>query len=163
MRQTHNGEWTFTGRHMLLIMVAFFGVTITVNLVLAFFATSSWTGLIVKNSYVASQEYNEKLAEARAQDALGWVSDLQHQSGELAFELRDESGGPLSAFEVRVICSRPTHEAEDLDLVLRETAPGRYAASVPLAPGLWNAEVNAVAPNGRTFRKLYRLSVPSKG
>ena len=71
MRQTHNGEWTFTGRHMLLVMVAFFGVTITVNLVLAFFATSSWTGLIVKNSYVASQEYNEKLAEARAQDALG--------------------------------------------------------------------------------------------
>ena len=163
MRSTQDSEWTFTGRHMLLVMAAFFGVTISVNLLLAFFASSSWTGLVVKNSYVASQEYNEKLADARAQDALGWSSELSQQDGEMVFVLSDENSGPLSSFEVTVLCSRPTHEAEDVRFALQEAAPGRYATDVSLQPGLWNAEVTAVAPDGRIFRKLYRISVTSKG
>lgn len=163
MRATQGGEWTFTGRHMVLVMVAFFGVTIAVNLLLAFFATSSWTGLVVKNSYVASQTYNEKLAEVRAQEALGWGSSLQYQAGELTFALQDEAGVPLSSFEVTVMYGRPAHESEDTRIALHESAPGRYAAEALLLPGVWNAEVTAVAPNGRVYRKLYRLTVSSKG
>ena len=53
----------FTGWHMVGVLGLFFGVTILVNLALAFFANGSWTGLIVKNSYVASQHYNERLAK----------------------------------------------------------------------------------------------------
>ena len=50
----------FTGRHMLAIMLAFFGVIIAVNLVMATLASKSWTGLVVKNTYVASQQFNRK-------------------------------------------------------------------------------------------------------
>ena len=56
----------FTGRHMLVIMVAFFSVIIAVNLTMAFFARSSWTGAVVENTYVASQQFNRKAAEGRA-------------------------------------------------------------------------------------------------
>jgi nitrogen fixation protein FixH len=61
----------FTGKHMLATMVAFFGVIITVNLIMARFAVTTWSGLVVPNTYVASQQFNAKAAEARAIDAIG--------------------------------------------------------------------------------------------
>ena len=55
----------FTGGHMLAVMVVFFGVVISVNVFLAVVANTSWTGFVVENSYVASQEFNHKAAEGR--------------------------------------------------------------------------------------------------
>ena len=43
---------TFTGWHMAVITISFFAVIIAVNLTLAVFASTSWTGLVVANSYV---------------------------------------------------------------------------------------------------------------
>ena len=63
----HQPGAVFSGRHMLLTMLAFFGVIIGVNLTMAWFARSSWTGLVVENSYVASQEFNAKM-EARIKE-----------------------------------------------------------------------------------------------
>ncbi len=48
----------FTGRKMLAIVVAFFAVIITVNLFMAYKAVGTFPGLVVKNSYVASQEFD---------------------------------------------------------------------------------------------------------
>ena len=57
--------FTFTGWHMLAIMLAFFGTIITVNFTMAYLATSSWSGLVVKNTYVASQQFNGKTEAIR--------------------------------------------------------------------------------------------------
>jgi nitrogen fixation protein FixH len=45
MQQSQKG-FVFTGYHMLAILVAFFGVIISVNLLMAYYANSSWSGLI---------------------------------------------------------------------------------------------------------------------
>ena len=66
----------FTGRHMAIIIISFFAVIIAVNLTMAYFARSSWTGLVVKNSYVASQSFNRDAEIARQQQALGWQMTL---------------------------------------------------------------------------------------
>ncbi len=66
----------FTGRHMAAIMFAFFGVVIAVNVTMATFATRTFGGTVVDNSYVASQKYNGWLAEARRQERLGWTALL---------------------------------------------------------------------------------------
>ena len=58
-----------TGPKVLAIMLAAFGTVIAVNLTLAWSAVSTFPGLEVKNSYVASQNFNAELA---AQQALGW-------------------------------------------------------------------------------------------
>ena len=62
----------FTGRHMTAILVVFFGVVIAVNFTMARYARATFGGLVVENSYVASQEFNQWLDEAEAGDALGW-------------------------------------------------------------------------------------------
>ena len=67
-----NVQKEIKGGHVLAMLIAFFGVIITVNMVMAYFANSTWSGLVVKNGYVASQEFNTNLARAKAQEALGW-------------------------------------------------------------------------------------------
>ncbi|WP_421718486.1 FixH family protein [Algiphilus sp.] len=71
----------FTGWHFLAIILAFFCVIISVNLFMAWNATNSWTGLVVKNSYVASQHFNEVTAEKRRQLAMGWKGGARIQRG----------------------------------------------------------------------------------
>ena len=58
------------GGHVLAMLLAFFGVIIAVNMVMAYFANSTWSGLVVENGYVASQNFDENLAKAKAQEAL---------------------------------------------------------------------------------------------
>ena len=72
----HDKDKEFTGRHMLAIIVSFFGVIIAVNMTLVYFAVQSWSGLVVKNSYVASQKFNKTLEKAALQRARGWTSAL---------------------------------------------------------------------------------------
>src|SRR5690606_31679205 len=66
MNSTPRKGFVFTGWHMFGAMVLFFGVIISVNLYMAWQATHTWSGLVVKNTYIASQEFNGKVAEAKA-------------------------------------------------------------------------------------------------
>ena len=54
----------FTGRHMLAILIAFFGTVIAVNMVMAVLATRTFGGLVVENSYVATRQFNGWLEQA---------------------------------------------------------------------------------------------------
>lgn len=62
----------FTGWHATAIIVAFFGVIIAVNVLMATLASETFGGTVVDNSYVASQKFNAWIAAGRAQRALGW-------------------------------------------------------------------------------------------
>lgn len=66
----------FTGWHMTAILFAFFGVIVAVNMVMATYAARTFGGVVVENSYVASQAYNGWLKAARAQERLGWKPAL---------------------------------------------------------------------------------------
>jgi nitrogen fixation protein FixH len=63
----------FTGWHFTAIITAFFGVVVAVNLTMAMFATRTFGGVVVENSYVASQKYNGWLAAAKRQQKLAWT------------------------------------------------------------------------------------------
>ena len=53
-----NRPFELTGKHVAMIFCGFFGIIIAVNVSMAMLASSSWTGLVVSNSYVASQKFN---------------------------------------------------------------------------------------------------------
>ena len=158
--QTDDSGWRFTGRHMALVVVLFFGTIIAVNLMLAWFAGSTWTGLIVKNGYVASQEYNGVLAAARAQAARGWTASLERRPDGLGVVLRDRDGKALRDLSVHARIGRPAHENQDRDLVLIPVAGGDgYAGQFAFEPGEWIVAISAEAPDGVRFRKDIRLTV----
>lgn len=156
-------EKTFTGWHMFAVITGFFTVVIAVNVTMAMFATGSWTGLVVKNSYVASQNYNAVLQDARAQDARGWTSALDYADGRLRLTLMDRSGAPISSARINVQLSRPVGIGEDRSVALVERLPGAYEALEQLGPGIWNIEVQARDREATPYRQIFRLQVREDG
>ena len=101
MQKAETDKRQFTGRHMLVVVCAFFAVVIAANATMAYYASRSWTGLVVANSYVASQHYNEKLAAAQAQAAMGWSSELTYAQGELRLRITSRDGTPVAGLTDR--------------------------------------------------------------
>lgn len=152
-------EKQFTGWHMLAIMVAFFGVIISVNVFMAVSAVRTWTGLVVKNSYVASQEFNTKLANANAQAAMGWTGGLEYSDGELLFTLSDGEAIPLKAETVTIALSRPIGVEGDQTVSLSRQQDGSYLVPVVLTPGAWNAVILASFADQPDYEHRARLNV----
>jgi nitrogen fixation protein FixH len=149
----------FTGWHMLAVMVAFFGVVIAVNIVMAVYANTSWTGLVVQNGYVASQEFNEKTAEARAQAARGWKDALEIEPGTVSFALNDAAGSSVEAKSVTVTFRRPVYESEDETFQLARQSNGAFAATHNVRDGLWVVEIDADIGEARPYRVVHRIVV----
>ncbi|MDG1431713.1 MAG: FixH family protein [Paracoccaceae bacterium] len=147
-------ERRITGYHVLFGFVAAFGVIISVNLYLAFSAVKTFPGLEVKNSYVASQQFN---AQKAAQEALGWEIDADHSDGLLVLSITDKNG-PVRVQSLTATLGRATTVADDLtpDLVFNGTA---YVAPVELRDGNWNIRMVALAPDGTTFQQRVILHV----
>lgn len=141
----------FTGRHMLVIMLAFFGVIIVVNLIMATFATRTFGGVIVDNSYVASQKYNDWLAEARAQRAAGWSGELTLDADRRPLLVASLDGGSLAGAQVSAIARHPVGREANITLRFDEVSPGVYRADAPLPAGRWNLHITA-ARDGRAYR-----------
>lgn len=151
----------FTGYHMALCIGGFFGIIIAVNLTLAFFANATWSGLIVKNGYVASQEYNDVLAQAREQEARGWNVELALEDGQLGLDVADRSGAEIEGLKVRARIGRPTHENDDIDVTFSPAAGGGYTASPSLGDGQWVIDLIAENDDDIRFRRIFRLVIGS--
>ncbi len=153
-------QWQFTGWHMLFSMLAFFGVIITVNMTMAVLAGRSWTGLVVKNSYVASQHFNEDLVEARRQAARGWRGQLAVAQNGIDFELTDRAGKPVILGDLTASIGRPASEAFDQTVTLKHVDQGRYRGEVVLTPGLWAVKITGGAGDN-SYRRDQRIEVPA--
>ena len=132
----------FSGWHMAAIMIAFFGVIVSVNMLMASFAVSTFGGKVVENSYVAGQRFNGWLEQARAQEALGWSAVVARaEDGKIAVTLQ---GAPADA-RVTATASHPVGRAEDVELAFASVGDGRYLSERPLADGRWYLHLNVTA------------------
>lgn len=126
-------SFRLTGRHVAAIFFAFFAVVIAVNLLMASYAVGGFGGTVVDNSYVASQQFNGWLAQARQQQALGWRQQTRlDPDRHLVLTL----AGPHDA-TVSAIAEHPLGRAADIPLRFAIRADGRYRALTPLPPGRW--------------------------
>lgn len=157
MRQSSSGE--FTGRHMLLVMLAFFGVIIAVNLTMATLANTSWSGLIVKNSYVASQHFNAQAQAARAQEALGWTGTMRYEAGAFRYVLADADGAPVALATSEAFFRRPVDDRHDQTIALSPEGSGTLVGAVDLKDGLWIVEVAAAAGLDSPYREVRRIEL----
>lgn len=152
----------FTGKHMALCMVGFFGVIIAVNLLMATLAKQSWTGLVVKNSYVASQDFNDHLQAGRDQAALGWKSIFLYTDGQFSFDLQDRDGASVKADHVDLEIGRPATEISDATLSMSLLVDGQFQLQHRLAPGLWDVRAKARVGE-KTYIRDLRLHVGRQG
>ena len=150
-------ERKLTGWHALAIFGGCFAVIISVNLVLAYSAVKTFPGLEVKNSYVASQEFDVRRAE---QEALGWNVYAEAKGGLLILSIKDDQGKPVQAGSLDAVLGRATHVQDDRtpDFAFDGRA---YVARETLAPGNWNIRMKATSLDGVAFEQRVVLHVES--
>lgn len=148
--------FTLTGRHVVLSLIAFFGVIFAVNGYFLYSALSTHTGLIANEPYRKGLQYNDRIAAAEAQAKLGWMDSVEALTGApIVFSLRDRNGAPVQGMLLRGFVGRPATAQHDKPLAFRETEPGRYAADAgKLADGNWMLTVEALGPGSGEV--LYR-------
>lgn len=150
-------EREFTGRHMLAIILAFFGVIIAVNVTMAMVARKSWSGLVVANTYVASQQFNGQAEQARRQAALGWTSTLTVDDGVVRYAITDRGGHAVSLSAVAVTFRRPVGTVDDRTLALAPAAGDAMEAAADLADGVWIVDLTADAGIAEPYREARRI------
>ncbi len=138
-----------TGRKMTAIFVVFFGVVMAVNFTMAGFASSTFGGVVVANSYVASQKYNHWLAAAREQKKLGW-QPVVSRLGDGRVTVRVNGAG-LDGLGVVAVARHPLGRAPDQQLNLAPAADGSFVSAAPLPAGRWLVRFEA-----RQGDKVYR-------
>jgi len=153
----------FTGRKMLVWMLAFFGVVIAANLIMMSFALTTHTGVVVPNSYAASQDFNHRIADDRAQRERGWRVAFDHSDGVINVAFKDSQARALRGLAINGVIGRPVTETFDQSFSMTEDQPGRYTMPIELAPGEWRLELTATDPRGETFRFIRQFTVRKAG
>mgnify|MGYP002777134502 CR=1 FL=1 len=125
----------FTGLHMTALLCGFFGVVIAVNMLMATFAVRTFGGVVVENSYVASQRYNSWLAEARKQEKLGWTV-----TPGIASDRRITLDTSVTGAEASGVASHPLGRQPDVALRFRREG-GVLVSDRPLPAGRWNVRL----------------------
>ena len=148
MSEAHIQKGEFTGKHMALLAVSFFGVIIAVNVGMAVVSQTSWTGLVVENSYVASQEFEEKRIAHDKQVAAGWESIFTYDAGVARLIVRDGAGNPVDLGPVSLLINRPVGGHDDANLAPVRGADGSYSTPVALGDGVWEAMATASTSTG---------------
>ena len=152
-----------TGRTVFVLLVAFFGVVIGVNLVMMKFAIQTLPGTEVDSAYSASLAYEKEIATAREQNMRNWHVDAQVQRGAdgaamLRVEARDDNGRPLSGLKFQGRFERPTDRRADQAVTLAETGIGIYSGNAALiAPGQWDLVLQGDRAEQRMFLSRNRV------
>ena len=135
----------FTGRKMAAVMVGGFALVIAVNLTMASFASRTFSGVVVENSYVASQKFNGWLEAAHEQEALGWQARVSRSGERLVL---DTLGVPQGA-QVTALLRRPLGQPDSRTLAFDGEGPGRLVSREPLPGGRWIVRLTIEADGKR--------------
>ncbi|MEM9599806.1 MAG: FixH family protein [Pseudomonadota bacterium] len=140
-------RWQLTGRHVLLLMVGFFGVIIATSVVFTTLAVTSFRGEDVKRSYRQGLDYNTTLDARSAQSQLGWTAQINivDDRGErmVVVQLTDADGVPLSATEFVGRLRHPVDSTLDHKIDLDSQGDGIARANLTGLLGQWTLEVSA--------------------
>lgn len=151
-----------TGRFVLITFIAFFGTIALVNGIMMTLAIRTMPGLDVRNGYDASQRYNGEIAAMRDQAARGWIAEttlkLNGAEAAVTIEIRDASGKPVAGLGVSTRLSHPADRKVDHQVVLNESAPGRYAAVfADVTRGAWDLVIDARRGDERVYASRNRV------
>lgn len=125
---------SFSGWHMTAILVGGFAVVFAVNILMATIAIGSFGGVVVENSYVASQKFNGWLAESEAENRLGWKATVR-RGGDGRLEVTTTGTPPET--EVIAELRHPLGKNDTLQWKLAPAGEGSYASGDAVPEGRW--------------------------
>ena len=142
--------WVFVGGMLLVIAV---------NAVLVVAAVTTFTGVTVPGAYDRGRAYNQVLAEAARQDALGWRAEVSAERGLLRVAVRDREGLPVAGRLDGML--RAPVEGTELPIVPVAVAPGAWQAVLEAPrPGQWQVRLSLTGAEGQRFDIRQKVVLP---
>jgi nitrogen fixation protein FixH len=163
IQRVHMRTRPLSGRKVLAMLLAFFGVVIGVNIIMMRLAIQTLPGTDVDSAYSASLAYQREIAAAQDQDGRNWKVDARIHRGAdggvtLLVEARDEGGKPVSGLTFQGRFERPTDRRADQTMAFAETGSGIYRSRATLiAPGQWDIVLEGDAAGRRMFLSKNRV------
>ncbi|MEP9351695.1 FixH family protein [Xanthobacter sp. KR7-225] len=153
-----------TGRMVLFALLAFFGVVVGVNVVMARFAVSTFGGVETESSYKAGLAFKGELAAAAQQEARHWAVDVGLESSGadriVLVRATDAAGRPLTGLVADGRLAHPTDSRRDVALDLEPLGGGRYRAEAEAGAGQWDLVIDFSQGGARVFRSKNRVQLP---
>lgn len=155
-----------TGRHVLLMLIGFFGLTISVNIYFMTMAVKSFRGEDVKGSYRQGLEYNQILKARRAQETLGWsakanVTRETDGSRVIIIQLETQNARDLTGMSIKGVLRHRIDASLDQELTFLNSGVGRWTVLLDDVAGEYTLKATATAKddlNEFTFR--HSISLP---
>ncbi len=165
MAKRDDAKGKLTGRHVLFIVLAFFGVMIFANVVFIRAAIETFPGVTEKKSYIQGLHYNEALEQRAAQAQLGWNAEItgvtrDSETGRISVRMM-KGETALTGLSVTGLLKRPAHRGADQPLIFVSSAEGVYEADVgAFAPGVWDLALRAESRAGEALDVDARIIAP---
>lgn len=127
---------------MLSVMILGFGIVTVVNFYMASLAVGGFHGIVVENSYVASQKFNSWLEDAEKSRALGWEAQARRDAaGHVIVATENVPTDAKLSAELR----RPLGAREFARLEFVSLPDGKYRSLQPVVPGRWTMRLSIEA------------------
>lgn len=150
-----------TGRMVLFMLLAFFGVVIAVNLVMFRLASATFSGLGDKNAYIAGINYNKAIDAARQQDRRGWKVDAHVERiapGRSLINVARADGGAFSNVDVTIRFEHPATEALDRVVALAPAGSNAWRGALDLPAGVWDMVIEMRSAGSVVFLSRDRIT-----
>ncbi|WP_342732675.1 FixH family protein [Bradyrhizobium sp. B117] len=152
-----------TGTKVFLMLVAFFGLVIGVNVTMMKLAIATLPGTDVDSPYAAGLNYDREISAAHDQAARNWqvsahIERRADGGATLQVDARDAKGQPVSGLKFGGRLERPTDKRADLAVALTEAGIGTYRGNAAaVAPGQWDLVIEGEARGTRVFMSRNRV------
>jgi nitrogen fixation protein FixH len=152
-----------TGTKVFLMLVAFFGVVIGVNVTMMKLAIATLPGTDVDSPYAAGLTYDREISAAQDQAARKWQVNAHIErrtdgGAVLQVDARDAGGKPMTGLKFGGRLERPNDKRADLAVELSEAGIGVYRGNaVSVAPGQWDLVIEGEARGMRVFLSRNRV------
>lgn len=149
-----------TGRTVIGGFVAFFLVVIGVNTLMSVLAIRTFSGVETSDAYRKGRDFNQQIAEDRAEKSLGWhvaVTTASSGKGDVAgpysvtVEVTDAEGARVDQLSITGLLFRPVVKGIDQQVTFTAMPDGTYQAEAALpAQGRWQLQAVIQSDDGRT-------------
>ncbi len=149
-----------TGRMVLFMLLAFFGVIITVNMVMVRLASSTFSGRGDKNAYIAGISHNKSLAAVREQDNRAWKIDANIRRiapGRSVVSIVRSDGGASTGAVVTVRFQHPSSGSLDRIVELPSVSANTWRHGLELPAGVWDMVIEMRAGGAVLFMSRDRI------
>jgi nitrogen fixation protein FixH len=152
-----------TGRMVLSMLVAFFGIIIGVNLVMMKLAMDTLPGTEVDSAYGASLAFTSELATARAQAMRDWNVQAHVERNaagavDIVVDAKDGKQVPLTGLVFSARLEWPADRRRDVAVTLTESGIAAYRGHIDaVSPGQWTLVLEADRADQRLFLSKTRV------